>query len=118
MSVRKELITFLVLLVSPRIECQNYVNVTDSTRQWEAKETSGAFILRDCQDPIFTTQWTRFLNFNNSENTREILDIQIAEGCISKLYDSAANVVNNPPCGALYCGWIDGKHPTKEEGKE
>ena len=84
--------------------CRSYVNVTDLSRFWDAKERSASEIEDSCQDQYFPF-WTRFIYDN-------ITNAMIPHNCTH----SKANLTN-PPCGSLYRGWIQGEHPSPEDGK-
>ena len=84
--------------------CRNYVNVTDHSRFWNATERSLLEIELSCQDRQFPI-WTRFIYDN-------ITNAMIPQNCTTSQVDS-----KTPPCGSLYRGWIQGEHPSPEEGK-
>lgn len=96
------------LSVLPRLECRNYVNLTDSTRLWEANDVKPDYA-RFAQDPLFTNQWTRML-------TNDYQDMSLVEGCPSVVTDHA-KYKGTPPCGALYRGWLSQRHPKNTGGK-
>lgn len=95
-------------VVSPRLECQHYGNLTDASRFWDANIIPGRDVGRTCQDSLFTKQWTRFLSQNGT-------DAVLADNCPSVITD-IAGYMDRPPCGAMYRGWIKGSHPTEEGG--
>ena len=84
--------------------CKRYVNVTDHSRFWDAQERSLSEIDDSCQDKQFPT-WTRFI-YDNTTNA------MIPNNC-----NESESKLPNPPCGSLYRGWIQGEHPSPEDGK-
>ena len=84
--------------------CQQYVNVTDPSRFWNAKNRTVSTIENTCQDQQFL-EWTRFL-YDNTTNAK------IPQNCTPSLPDLLI-----PPCGSIYRGWVQGNHPSAEDGK-
>lgn len=78
--------------------------MTDRSRFWNAKERSMLDIQISCQDRPFPV-WTRFI-YDNTTNA------MIQHNCTTSQAD-----FQTPPCGSLYRGWIQGGHPSPEEGK-
>ena len=79
--------------------------MTDHSRFWSARERSVLEIQLSCQDQPFTV-WTRFI-YDNTTNAI------IPHNCTpSQAY------LQNPPCGSLYRGWIQGERPSPEDGKD
>ena len=84
--------------------CQQYVNVTDPSRFWNTKKRKVSEIELTCQDQQFL-EWTRFL-YDNTTNA------MIPQNCTPSHPD-----LLTPPCGSIYRGWIQGSHPSPEDGK-
>ena len=84
--------------------CTSYVNVTDHSRFWDAQERSLPDIEGSCQGRQFPF-WTRFI-YNNTINA------MIPHSC-----NQSKAKLPKPPCGSLYRGWIQGEHPSPEDGK-
>ena len=99
-SLKKLNVSFLVLVSY----CADYINVTDHSRFWNAKERSILDIQLSCQDQTFPV-WTRFI-YDNATNAK------IPHNCTTSQAD-----LPNPPCGSLYRGWILGDHPAPEDGE-
>lgn len=90
----------LLVLVS---NCKIYINVTDDSRFWNAKERSVSQIGSSCHDNQYPS-WTRFI-YNHTTNA------MITHTCTTSESD-----LPNPPCGSLYRGWIQGEQPSPEDG--
>lgn len=95
-----------------RLECQNYVNVTDNSRFWNSNQTSGSDINTQLQDSLFTKDWTRFLGSNSTN----VFDAVIPDKCISVLTETSG-FMDRSPCGAIYRGWMHNSHPAVTNGK-
>ena len=90
--------------------CQQYENVTDSTRMWNSNAAKGSSFLANCQDPKFVPGWTRFFT-----NNLKVMDAIIPDYCPSVITNET-QFSDTSPCGALFRGWINGKNPNANEG--
>ena len=99
-TIQKNSVLLFLVLVS---HCRHYVNVTDHSRFWNAKERNTSQIKRFCHDRRFP-YWTRFI-YDNTTNA------MIPHSCTPSQPD-----LLSPPCGSLYRGWIQGEHVSPEEG--
>ena len=94
----------VILSLFSESSCKRYVNVTDHSRFWDAQERSLSNIEASCQDQQFPI-WTRFI-YDNTTNA------MIPNSC-----NQSEAKLPKPPCGSLYRGWIQGKHPSSKDGK-